>query len=244
MGSILEKRAKRESVQHAGLQGGQNLAGESAQRRLTGQSQPVIRSLKHEANAVRVEHWELLVELLLYAGPTQKLLDTIASSSAAPGLESKRVSTPGGRSVGVLAETELSGNKDRDLFDQSEGREETDGRISAGGTGNGTEPYGKERRPRSVGPSASIEEDLLFHFVGPHAGERLSNGRDRIAKQLHLSYDPKAKQVLAPLFVKPSETDSHLSKGRPARTGEVTLGNRAVQQKICQVTLVSMPPGA
>jgi hypothetical protein len=213
----------------AGLQGGQDVGGESARGTLTGQSQASVSSVKHEAKVVGVEHWELSVKFLLYVGPPEKLLASMANLGAAPVLESKRISAPGGKSVGVLAETELSGNKDGDVF---EGKEETDGRtdghqklISAGGTRNGTEPCGKERLPGSVGPTASIEEDLLFYFVGPHAGERLSDRRDRIAKQLHLSDDPKAKQVLADLFGKPSESDSQSSEGEACSSPGVDTGD-------------------
>jgi hypothetical protein len=216
----------------AGLQGGQNVGGESARGRLTGQSQAAVSSEKHEANAVGVEHWELSVKFLLYLGPTEKLLATAANSGAGPVLESERASALEGNSVGVLAETELFGNEDRDLFEKLETSKEMGGRtdghqklISAGGTGNGTKPHGKERLLGSVGPTASIEKDLLFYFVGPHAGERLSDRRDRIAKQLHLSDDPNAKEVLADLFLKPSESDSH--EGEVCSSPGVDTGDRS-----------------
>lgn len=223
----------------AGLQRGQNLAGESAWGRLTGQSQAAVSSVKHEAKAVGVEHWELSVKFLLYVGPTEKLLSPVEHLGAAPVLESKRVSAPGGETVWVSAETELSGDKEGDrfkMFEKLEPREETDGRtdadghqefIFAGGIRNGTEPYGEERLPKSVGRSANIDEDLLFYFVGPHAGERLLDRRDRIAKQLHLSDDPNAKQVLADLFGKPSESDSQSSEGEACSSVGVDTGDRS-----------------
>ncbi|GAQ80347.1 hypothetical protein KFL_000520180 [Klebsormidium nitens] len=166
------------------------------------------------AGVVGVEHWELSVKFLLYVGPEAKLFENGGRLGSRRSVDKK-----GGQ---PSCDAESQG------FGAVKAAKEDGTRLATGGKCGGD--LNRERAGCAEGDvsaeradvssdgadvsknaARSEEEDLLYYFVGPHAGERLSDRRDRIAKQLRLSNEPEAKLVLADLFLGVSEANGGAS---------------------------------
>lgn len=190
-----------------------------------------LRDNGASAGVVGVEHWELSVKFLLYVGPESKLFEIGGAPGSSRLVETKSgqlscgAETPG---VGAVNSAKADGIRQGlarggdDGGNRSGERHEAAGddvSRESGDVSNGADVNRDGADVRRDG-ARSEEEDLLYYFVGPHAGERLSDRRDRIAKQLRLSDGSEAKLVLADLFLGASEAD-----GRASENGGAVVTN-------------------